>query len=202
MNDPYDDGAPARESAERSVARDLAGLPAIEPPEGWEARVRARVRHRRRRTRRVLPLVVAAVATAAAAAAVSGLGVWRGVRRRGAVAAELAVVVEAHRGASRPRGAQPAVGDVLVVSADGGAEVCLYRDDVDLVLRCPHDATCRIDDGRLVGEWRAIAPGTYRAIAFARATPAGASAGSLDAHVAAMRRIGTRVVVSAPIRVR
>jgi len=59
-----------------------------------------------------------------------------------------------------------AIGDVLQVAVAGGThgELRIYRDDREVVLRCPGQAGCTREPGRLSAELPLTGPGRYRAV--------------------------------------
>jgi len=76
---------------------------------------------------------------------------------------------------------EAALGDVLravVIAAEKG-ELRIYRDDRDVVVRCPGQAECAQAPERLTAELRLTAPGRYRAVYFRRAASV-PSTGTLD----------------------
>jgi hypothetical protein len=90
---------------------------------------------------------------------------------------------------------EAALGDVLVVEASTSDidELRIYRDDRELVLRCPAAegaagaaATCERKPGVIVGRLRLTAPGRYRAVGL-RPAPTSPSSGDLAADLAACR---------------
>jgi hypothetical protein len=116
----------------------LAGLGTEhEPPPGWETRVLAAVGANRRRWWTYAAPGVALAAAAAVAVV---------VLHRPPPALALNVEVKHNL---RFRGDEAAVGDVAHIAVSGGAQlraIWVYREDGQLVLQCPGDATCRSSD--------------------------------------------------------
>lgn len=151
-----------------SMARIEAALAGLgtehEPPPGWETRVLAAVgAHRRRWWTYAAPGV--ALAAAAAVAVV--------VLHRPPPA--LALNVEVQHSA-RFRGDEAAVGDVAHIAVSGGGRlraIWVYREDGQLVLQCPGDATCRSShaspdaspDGSMEVDLTLSTAGTYHVVA-------------------------------------
>jgi len=142
----------------------VAALPDEPPPAGWETGVREALaaEHRKPATvrRRWVPGAGAALAFAAAAAVLlRAAPATNDVVDDGAPSIRIVRIEGA-----RADGADAALGDVLRVEAStGDGELRIYRDDRDVVLRCPGDA-CRSAAGRLIAELRLSAPGVYRAV--------------------------------------
>jgi hypothetical protein len=145
----------------------IAALPDEQPPPGWQLVVhRALAAEQRKRAtvrRRRVPGAAAALAFAAAAV----------LLRAGPVARDplddSAPSIRVVRGESaRGDGGDAALGDTLHIEASViGGELRIYRDDRDVVLRCPGDP-CTSTAGRMIAELRVSAPGVYRAVALQR----------------------------------
>ncbi|HEX4962488.1 MAG TPA: hypothetical protein VF173_16760 [Thermoanaerobaculia bacterium] len=133
----------ARAAHERLRARIAALGEEDEPPVGWQARVWERIDQRRERRRRGWAwwLVPAAVGVAASLAALFLIsppgGLPPGLR------VEIQTGTTIHRG-GRVGEAQP--GDLLLLAATTGgarhAELRVYRNDTELVLRCSTESPC------------------------------------------------------------
>jgi hypothetical protein len=180
----------------------IAALPDEQPPPGWQADVRSAIAgehpapaaaHRR--------WTVAALAFAAAAAVL-----LRGVPVEDSAPADdgaPSIDVVPGDGARRGDGGDAALGDMLRVAAHaGGGELRIYRDDREVVLRCPR-AACRHAEGGVIAELRVTAPGVYRAVVLERAPASGdlpapplPATGSLEGDVAAC---GCAAQISVPI---
>jgi hypothetical protein len=137
------------------------------------------------------------IAAAGVLAAAAVLAIWLVARRPVAGPQGLRVSVLHYEGnrASAAAG-EAALGDVLVVEV-GTAEIDelrIYRDDQELVLRCPasvnssgttlREATCEHRSGLLIGRLRLAAPGRYRAVGL-RPAPASTPSGDLAADLEA-----------------
>lgn len=149
---------PASGPSMQRIEAALAGLGAEhEPPPGWEARVLAAVGATRRRW-----WVYAAPGVALAAAAAIALVVLRPPPPPA-----LALNVEVKHSA-RFRGDELNVGDVAHIAVSGGRAaraIWVYREGVQLVLRCPGDATCRISDASTEVDLTLRSVGTYNVVA-------------------------------------
>lgn len=168
----------------RRIEDALAGLGAEhEPPRGWEARVLAATTARRRRP---WWIYAAPGLVAAAAAVLLYLG-----RPREPAALALDVDLE-HSVASRGGGGEGRVGDVVHVTVRGGSGrvLWIYRDDVELVMRCPGDPACRVSEQAIRADLVLGRVGTYRMVALTAGPAVPAPAGSYEADVAAARRAG------------
>ncbi len=155
-----------------------------EPPPGWEARVLAAVGATRRRW-----WAYAVPGMALAAAAASALVVLH------RPSPALALNVEVKHSAVF-RGDDASVGDVahVVVSGGKGARaIWVYREDVQLVLRCPGDPTCRISDASTEVDLPLTSAGRYTVVAVTAAGSLPAPTGTYVADTAAARDAGLDV---------
>jgi hypothetical protein len=202
-NDPGGAGPPSDDAAAiRRIEDALRELGAtVEPPVGWEERVLAgagahaapeavrrgavddAAAERRRRQRRF-----AAVAVAVAVAVLVVVLAWPS-RPEGIA---LAVVTEPTGAATRGPSGQ--AGDVVHATVRGGTHraVWIYRDEAELVARCPGDAGCRTDGDALRADV-ALPLGRYIVVGLAAAAPLPAPTGSYDRDIAALRRAGAEV---------
>lgn len=144
-----------------------------EPPPGWEARVLAAVAPRRPWWRIAMPAL-----SLAAAAALAILVWWR--RPAPAPPVPLALVVQGERGA-KVRGPMRSdsteeermermVGDVVHIRTSGGSgqrALRIYRNERDLVVRCPGAAGCRVSDGGITFDFKLDRAGEYMILAVA-----------------------------------
>ncbi|MBC7978839.1 MAG: hypothetical protein H7138_27970, partial [Myxococcales bacterium] len=122
------------------------------------------------------------IAAATALAAIAALVLWS---RR---APEVDTVAEGtpitrvthHAGNRAGMGNEATVGDTLHVEVTelGAGELRVYRDDQEVVLRCPGPPPCVRTAGRLAGELRLAAPGQYRAV-YLTPAPTGALTSTL-----------------------
>jgi hypothetical protein len=83
---------------------------------------------------------------------------------------------------------EAAVGDVLQVEVteENQGELRIYRDDREVVVRCPGQAECAQASGRLTAELRLSAPGRYRAV-YLRPAQSISPTGTLDGDLAVCR---------------
>lgn len=129
---------------------------------------------------------------AAAAVAAAGLLLWLH-QRPPAVPARpydevLSIRVLRGEGFRNGSGATAAIGDVLQVEVAeaGKGELRIYRDNRDVVMRCPGQADCVQAGGRLSAELRLRGPGEYRAV-YLQPAPTGPLTGTLAGDLAACR---------------
>ncbi len=147
--------------------------------------------------RRVWPWLAASALAAAAA-----LAIWLLVPE--GTADVFVVEVRAPDGRFRAASAidSPAIGDRLIVDvwhADLG-EVRIYRDDRDLIARCPGHPGCAGDGTRWTLTLRLDAPGIYRAIRING--PVATPTGSFDGDIAALKGVGAILTIGGVIEVR
>lgn len=178
------------------------------PPGDWQARVVARTDRPPARPLRASRVVAVALPLVLAAAAVLLVRLPRSPRGDGIVTLTTSVVPRAnsgYRGSGVP-------GDALEVRATVGsrrAELRLYRNNRELVLRCAGPPACVRDKETLSLRYPTTARGQYRAALIVDATPtrtasdwtALAPAGSLDADVEQLTAGGADVRVAAPIEI-
>lgn len=179
---------PNERSNERSMERieaALAGLGAEhEPPTGWEARVLATVGANRRRW-----WAYAAPGVALAAAAAIAVVVLR--QPPPALALNIDV-----KHSARFRGDEATVGDVARIAVSGGRgarAIWVYREQVQLVLRCPGDPTCRISDASTEVDLTLSSAGTYHVVALTGGSRLPAPTGDYGVDTAAARDAGLDV---------
>ena len=164
----------------------IAALPDEPPPPGWQADVRRALAAERREPaatrRRWVPGTGAALAFAAAAvvllraAPVTPVTPVEPIMHVPPEDGALSIRVVRHGAHDDTPGAAPpgdivrgaggdaALGDMLRVEAPAGAgELRIYRDDRDIVLRCPGDG-CTPAGSSVVAQLRIRAPGVYRAV--------------------------------------
>jgi hypothetical protein len=188
-------------AAREAYDRLRAGLAALgaeaAPPPDWRARVWQEISSRRSRRRRWRPWLLAGGLAAAAIAALL-------VRTPQHDAAALAG--EVRPGASGRRGAEAHPGDVLVLRATTGgarhAELRVYRNDRDLVLRCPGDPPC-LRDRRLIGAELALdLAGRYQPLLLVAEGALPDPGGELDLDAAAAAKAGATVTLGREVVVR
>jgi hypothetical protein len=190
----------ARAAHERLRARIAALGEEDEPPVGWQARVRERIDQRRERRRRGWQwwLVPAAVGVAASLAALLL------IRPPGPQPPSLRVEIQA--GATVRRGGEAQPGDLLrLTAATGGArhaELRVYRNDTELVLRCSTGRPC----SRRGEELRAAVPldviGRYQPILILSKNPLPSPESDLEKDTSAALATGADVRLGSEIVVR
>jgi hypothetical protein len=180
----------ARAAYERLQAA-LAGAGADdEPPAGWEARVWERIAETRRPRRPAWRWEIAAGAAAALAACLFFF------LPRTPAALALRQEVVAGETAVRASAAHP--GDRLRLEAGLAgapyAELRVYRNGRDLVLRCPGDRSCQQTRGMLSAELTIAAPGTYQAVLVAGDRPLPPPGAGLDQDAGAAFAAGAQLL--------
>ncbi len=199
---PEHEAACAACQRERAAFERLAGalrdLPALEPPRGWEARVLARVeaadaaRAPSAAWRWAAPLAIAAAVAAFF------------LLRRPKGDEQLAVRQEVVVGETARRADTAVVGDRLRARAGGAGthrELRVYRDEREVVARCPGDERCRDEGGETVLELDLDAPGRYRSVVLAGPRPIPSPTGSLDDDARAASEAGARVELTGRVDV-
>jgi hypothetical protein len=186
----------ARAAYER-LRQDLAGIGADEePPAGWEARVWARIEEQKRRPRWIWFL--APVGAAALAAAL-----FFAVPRAPTAPSLVQEVVEGGP-VRRATGAHP--GDRLDLrAATAGsphAELRVYRNGRDLVLRCPGGVSCRRDGDEIRASLTLSSVGDYQAMLVLDDEPLPPPRQGLDADAGAAFAQGGQVVLGEEVAVR
>lgn len=172
------------------------------PPAGWQARVWAAVEERQRRSRRWRwPWLLVPVGVAAAA-----LLVVVGRAPPPPAAPALEVGVEHGAGPAR-RGTEAHPGDRLVLRAVTGdarhAELRVYRNDADLVLRCSGEPPCVREESRIRAVLTLRSLGAYQSVLLVADRPLPPpSAAGLDPDVAAALEAGARVELGDEVHVR
>lgn len=189
----------ARDEYQRLV-EDLSGLgTGEEPPPQWQARTWARIERRsaaRRRRGRWL-FWLAPAATVAAAVVVLLL-------RPPAAVSPLEVTVE--HGATTSRGATARPGDRMILRAAAGdaafAELRVYRDDAELVLRCSTEEPCRRRGDTLEAAFVLPAVGSYQPLLLLAEVPVPPpTSGGLDDDADAALAAGVRVELGDEVHV-
>jgi hypothetical protein len=177
------------------LKQQIATLPTLEAPAGWQQRVLAELDAPPPRAWWHRALVVGVPAFALAA----GILVWLVVRDVKPEPRTSEVAMEVRRqGDARRNEGNAALGDVLVVRGVAGKALWLYRDQA-LVVSCP-GPSCEVNGDVLRTELTLSVPGTYRALLVddATVTPRGLLADDL----AALERAGIRAVTAPPLEVR
>ncbi len=176
----------ARAASERLTGEIAAAGAEQEPPPQWQARVWAGIERRRaarRRRRRWLRWWLAPVGAAAALLLIVTL-------RPNLVAPDGVFRVSVEPGPGARRGAEAQPGDRLILQAATGgtphAELRVYRDDIELVLRCSTAAPCTRQGDNLRATLVLPAVGSYQPLLLLSDQPLPAPTGSgLDADSAA-----------------
>jgi hypothetical protein len=192
----------AARRAHESLARRIGALGQDElPASGWEQRVREALQARPA-PRRFWPrpwLTVPVTALAAVVLAVAGTHLLR------PTAAALAVST---RGDPRTtlRGGPVSPGDVLTLEAQTGgasyAELRVYRDDTEIVLRCSTTLPCRRSGRRLSAELTLPAIGLYQPVLLLAARALPVPRGSLDRDGADVLDAGGQFILGREVEAR
>lgn len=167
-----------------------------EPPAGWEARVWERIGERKRRPNWIWFL---APVGAAALAATLFFAVPQ-------TPSHPTLVQEVVEGGSTRRASGARPGDRLDLRAETAgsphAELRLYRNRRDLVLRCPGDPACRIDGDEIRASLTFSAAGEYQAVLVFGPEPLPPPGKGLDPDAGAAFARGAQVVLGDEISVR
>jgi len=179
------------------LRQDIAGIGAgDEPPADWEARVWARLAERKRRPRWIW--LLAPVGAAALAATL-----FFALPRTPAEPSLVQELVEAGP-TRRATGAHP--GERLHLRAETAgspqAELRVYRNGRDLLLRCPGDASCQRKGSELSATLLLSSPGTYQAVLVLDDDPLPPPGKGLDPDAGAAFAQGARVLLGEEIAVR
>jgi hypothetical protein len=175
----------------------------LEPPAGWQARVRQRLAERQRPRHGAWRWGWGLAAAAGLALVLLRPLLWQ---EGSPPAPPLGVEVVASGEVVRGAGAQ--VGDRLRLTArleaeDTGRhrELRVYRNDHQLVFACSGEPRCRILDGALVAEVPLSAPGRYQSLLLVAPRPPEALQGSFDADAGAALALGGRVEIGREVEV-
>jgi hypothetical protein len=192
----------AERAAYERLQQELAVAPEKEPPIGWQSRVWATIEERRKaRSSRRSWWFRIAVPAAAVAAALVALVV--GILPPGPIALE--IEIEAGDGVVR-RGDDVHPGDRLTLRATTGgarhAELWVYRNDSELVLRCSEEPPCVRRGDRLQATLALDALGSYQPLLVLSEEPLPAPSAKLDASTAAALAAGARLELGRQIAVR
>lgn len=204
LDEHFDTCADCRRAraAYQRLAQELAAAGArYDPPAGWQARVRDAIeRHRERSWRGWRPWVLAAAGTAAVALIVALLVVEPGPPP------SLALQVEIAAGGAARRGADAHPGDRLLLRASLSgarhAELRVYRNDADLVLRCATEPPCIRTGDVLEAALALPSPGSYQPLLLASDRPLPAPSAGLDADAGAALEAGATVDLGREVQVR
>ncbi len=182
--DPHFETCPdclaAREKLEQ-LKGEIASLgEGLEPPGDWQARTFARLEQRTqsRRRSRLWGWLQAGLGTAAAAALVVVLGLRFEPAPSG-------LELTRARGSEALRSLEAAPGDPLHLRAPAArahVELRIYRNDLELLMRCATAAPCQRRRGRIEATFQIPGPGTYQVLWLSSEQPLPAPTGrGLDA---------------------
>lgn len=199
--DPHFDSCPdCREAraAYETLRQDLSAVDlGDEPPPGWEARVWERIEERKPRRSPWL-WVLAPLGAAALAAAL-----FFAVPRTPATPAIFQQVVQ-EGSIRRSESATP--GDRLALRAETGeathAELWVYRNGRELLLRCPGDRACGGKEGEITASLALPSPGRYQAVLVLGGLSLPAPGRGLDPDAGAALDRGAQVLLGTEIDVR
>lgn len=183
---------------------DIAGLGADdEPPPGWQARVWSRIEERQERRWRHGWWLRLALPTAVGAVAATLLAVFL-LRPIPPAPPSLLAQIEAGETVRRGTEAQP--GDLLRLTATTGetpyAELRVYRNDAELVLRCSTEAPCTRQGTSLTATLRLDGVGRYTPLLLHSAKPLPAGGGDLDTDTREALAAGADVELGGDVDVR
>jgi hypothetical protein len=171
-----------------------------EPPADWQARVWETIDRRRERRRRWSPWWIAPVGIAAMAT----LAAFFLVRLPSQKPAGLRIGIEA--GSTIRRGAEAHPGDVLKLTATTGgarqAELRVYRNDDELVLRCSTEPPCSRRRGELTAAIVLDGIGRYQPLLLLSEDPLPNTASGLDTDTDAALSAGAEVELGPRVVVR
>ncbi|MBN2370248.1 MAG: hypothetical protein JXO72_07160 [Vicinamibacteria bacterium] len=170
------------------------------PPAGWEARVRAALERRKAREWWPQPrFVLAAAAVALVSAAIFF------APRLEPPPPSLAVETQAGHGQTR-RGAEVHPDDFLTLTARTGgarhAELRVYLNDAEVVLRCSTEPPCARDGDRLEATLRLHAMGLYQPVLLLSDAAPPIPESGLDADLHDAVNAGARLVMGDEVDVR
>src|SRR5262249_15949993 len=172
-----------------------------EAPEHWKARVWEAIEERRRSRSRWLPWTLVPVGLAAALA----LFFVPQITRQSPSPASLTVEVQAQHAVIR-RGTEAQPGDRLMLRATTGgtlnAELRVYGNDRELVLRCSNEPPCTRQDDKLRAALNLDTVGTYQPVLLISRRPLPRSACCLEEDTSAALAAGAEVELGQEIVVR
>jgi hypothetical protein len=167
-----------------------------EPPPDWQARVWERIEHRKRR-RPLWPWWVAPMGVAALAALFL---IWTPAQQPPG----LRIAVEA--GGTVRRGAEAHPGDLLRLAGSAGgarySELRVYRNDLDLILRCSTEAPCSTRRGELRAAVVLDGIGRYQPLLLYSDQPLPRSASDLESDTSAALASGAEIELGPEVVVR
>lgn len=167
-----------------------------EPPPGWEARVWQRIEERRRRPRWAWVL---APLGAAALAATLFFALPR-------TPSTPSLVQEIVGGETVVRAASAHPGDRLELHVETAgaryAELRVYRNERELLLRCPGDSSCERDGSEIRVSLTFPSAGEYQAVLVLNDEPLAAPGKGLDSDAGAALDRGARIVLGDRVAVR
>ncbi len=170
------------------------------PPPDWQARTWAAIARRRDRRRRYLWTL----APAGLGLAVLALVLIPSLPRAPLVPS-LAVEIAPGAGPVR-RGVDAAVGDRLRLRAETAgashAELRVYRNDSELVLRCSGEPPCERQETVLRASFELTSLGAYQSLLLLSDAPLPAPGAGFDADTGAALAAGARLELGAAVRVR
>ncbi len=173
------------------------------PREGWEARVRSTIAQPEPGGRKRIRWLAAAAAIIAAAFLLPPG--FRMLFQPTAEDPQLTFKIERGDRPSR-RGEVPHPGDRLILQADTGAashaELRVYRDDTELILRCSDSPPCVLRGTQLSATLALEQLGSFQPLLITSEQPIPPPAGTLDEDAAAVLSRDGRFVLSEEIRVR
>lgn len=205
LDDHYEtcpDCTAAREAHERLRAGIAALGAEHEPPPGWQARVWERIEERKERRRRHRPWLLWMVPAVAGAAAV--LIVLFLLRPSPEAPPSLVAQIESGDTVRRGEEAQP--GDLLRLSAATGdapyAELRVYRNDAEMVLRCSTESPCTRQGSSLTATLALEGVGRYTPLLLHSEKPLPEGGGDLDTDTREALDAGAEIELGADVDVR
>lgn len=184
-------------AAHQRIVRSLRDAGAATPREGWESSVFAEIDRPQR------PRYRWAGAAVAACLAAGALLTLRPQAKESNDASVITELIAGHGQSLRGAGAQP--GDKLRVRASTGgapyAELRVYREDRELLLRCPGPG-CSSDGRQLSGELVLPSAGAYQAVlATSTSAPLPSPSGTFAEDSRRLVAAGARVQLAPVVRV-
>lgn len=172
-----------------------------EPAPGWQARVWEKIERRKERRRRWSPWWIAPVAIAAMA---SLFLIWIPGQRPADLQIEIEAGTTVRRSAPGAGSAQP--GDLLRLAASTGgarhAELRVYRNDTELILRCSTESPCSRRRGELTASVVLDGIGRYQPLLLFSERPLPSSASDLETDTGAALAAGADVELGPEVVVR
>jgi hypothetical protein len=198
------DCAAALQAYER-LRTGIAGLGADdEPPPGWQARVWKRIEERQERRKRHGWWLRLALPAAVGAVAASLLAIF--LLRPVPPAAPPSLLAEIEAGATVRRGTEAQPGDLLRLTATTGeapyAELRVYRNDAEMVLRCSTVAPCARQGTSLTATLALDGVGRYTPLLLHSGKPLPAGGGDLDTDTREALAAGADIELGSDVDVR